>query len=167
MRPALLLFLASILLAACLSAPERAVGSPEDGTTSAAPLTDPVSLAETEIEPGAGGAEDATAAPSALDNTRSVATAPAMQSAPPPLPPALAAEARACAQSGGTLRPRGMAGLYSCVRATRDAGRACSSGSDCEGECLARSRTCAPLDPLFGCHEVLDRAGRTQTLCRQ
>ena len=166
MRPAPLFLLASILLIACLPVPEGADGPPEERATSVTPLVDPANAAEVETEPGEGFAGDESLTPGTVDATQSVA-APAPPSAPPPLPPALAAEARACAQSGGTLRPRGLAGLWSCVRATRDAGRACSSGSDCEGECLARSRTCAPLDPLFGCHEVLDRAGWTQTLCRQ
>jgi hypothetical protein len=31
--------------------------------------------------------------------------------------------------------------------------------------CLARSGTCAPIMPLFGCNEVLDKQGRRVTLC--
>ena len=87
--------------------------------------------------------------------------------APPPLPPALAAQTRACAAQGGTLRPRGVGGLWSCVRATADAGRSCQRESDCEGICLARSGTCAPFEPLYGCHEALDGLGRLQTVCRE
>ncbi len=37
--------------------------------------------------------------------------------------------------------------------------------SDCQGECLARSRTCAPIRPLFGCNAVLMDNGAEVNLC--
>lgn len=83
---------------------------------------------------------------------------------PAPLPLALARQQAECAATGGTLAER-RAGLFACTRPTRDNGRACRSGADCEGLCLARSMTCAPVTPLFGCHEVLDSRGARQTLC--
>lgn len=54
-----------------------------------------------------------------------------------------------------------------CVNPTRDAGKACRRGSDCEGLCLARSFTCAPYDPLFGCNEILQDDGSRVTYCLQ
>ena len=83
---------------------------------------------------------------------------------PPPEPPALANQRQECRRSGGQLAPR-LPGVYACVRATRDAGRRCEAAADCEGLCLARSASCAPLAPLFGCHEVFTSPGRRETLC--
>lgn len=87
---------------------------------------------------------------------------PALQA--PPLPPALARQQSECQRGGGTFTARA-SGLYACVTPTRDAGRSCRSGADCAGLCLARSMTCAPVAPLFGCNEVLDSRGARQTLC--
>jgi hypothetical protein len=91
--------------------------------------------------------------------------------APAPLAPvgAAATEAArtACARGGGSLRPAAAGGALVCLRDTRDAGRACSRATDCEGACLARSRTCAPFTPLFGCNEILLADGRAVTECRE
>lgn len=83
---------------------------------------------------------------------------------PPPEPPALANQRRDCQRSGGQLTRR-LPGVYACVRPTSDAGRSCTAAADCTGLCLARSGTCAPLAPLFGCHEVFTSPGRRETLC--
>lgn len=71
----------------------------------------------------------------------------------------------ACERRGGTLGPGPGTGSVLCVMQTRDSGRSCSRATDCEGECLSRSRTCAPIRPLRGCNDVLNNAGRTTTLC--
>ncbi len=52
-----------------------------------------------------------------------------------------------------------------CFKTPDDAFEFCDSGSDCEGLCLARSRTCAPEIPLFGCNEVLTENGLRATVC--
>jgi len=70
----------------------------------------------------------------------------------------------ACTREGGRFVPRGT-GFYACVFQTGDSGRQCDEASDCEGSCLARSRTCAPMQPLFGCHDVFTLAGRRETVC--
>ena len=90
---------------------------------------------------------------------------PERQSEPdlPPLPHQVLQED--CRRQGGTVGPVA-GGLLACLRETRDAGRQCRAKSDCEGQCLARSGTCAPVDPLFGCHEVLNDRGARMTLCR-
>ncbi|MBD3765388.1 MAG: hypothetical protein IE927_11870, partial [Rhodobacterales bacterium] len=59
----------------------------------------------------------------------------------------------------------GASAAMTCVRPTRDAGRACTRQTQCQGYCLARSGTCAPFAPLFGCHDVLQADGRRVTLC--
>jgi hypothetical protein len=44
-------------------------------------------------------------------------------------------------------------------------GKACTRQSQCEGYCLARSGTCAPITPMFGCNDILQDDGREVTLC--
>lgn len=84
--------------------------------------------------------------------------------APPPDPPALALQRAACRDRGGQLSTRAP-GIYACVMPTGDAGRACDEASDCEGLCLARSGTCAPITPIYGCQEVFTARGHRETLC--
>ena len=75
-------------------------------------------------------------------------------------------ERQACVADGGAWS-RVASTVFTCVRQTRDGGQACQAAGDCEGICLARSGTCAPLTPIFGCNEVLTENGRRVTLCRQ
>ena len=70
-----------------------------------------------------------------------------------------------CAADGGRWGAGGGNGNFVCYMPTKDANQTCTSGLDCEGLCLARSRTCAPVTPFFGCHEVLNSRGAAQTLC--
>lgn len=74
-------------------------------------------------------------------------------------------EELACVKKGGQWSVAGKAGGMSCVRRMRDAGKSCHKKSDCEGDCLARSNTCAPIAPLFGCNEILQDNGVMVTLC--
>lgn len=83
-----------------------------------------------------------------------------------PLPDPLAEATRACERSGGRMVKSGIANAQVCLSETRDSGKMCRASSDCEGECLARSGTCAPANPMFGCHEVLMDNGARATLCR-
>ncbi len=74
-------------------------------------------------------------------------------------------EKAACERRGGWVARGGLAGTHVCFEKTRDAGKACREADDCEGLCLARSRSCAPIRPLFGCHEILAENGMPVTLC--
>jgi hypothetical protein len=74
-------------------------------------------------------------------------------------------EALQCLSTGGTWGRVANTIAYSCFRKTRDAGKSCRRQTDCETECLARSRTCAPITPMFGCNPVLQADGREVTLC--
>lgn len=56
-------------------------------------------------------------------------------------------------------------GAHACVTYTGDGGKRCTKATQCESACLARSGTCAPYQPLFGCNEILDDMGRRMTLC--
>lgn len=97
------------------------------------------------------------------------ATAPAMQATAPQatLAPAvpLTPEGQACVRKGGSWQTVGKSGSMSCVKFTRDSGKLCSKGSQCEGYCLARSGTCAPVTPMFGCNDILQDNGGRVTLC--
>ena len=70
-----------------------------------------------------------------------------------------------CAARGGSFGASPGRATQVCFITPKDAGKACSKASDCEGQCLARSRTCAPVSPLFGCNEVLLDGGLTATAC--
>ncbi|SEN60799.1 hypothetical protein SAMN04488103_10668 [Gemmobacter aquatilis] len=71
----------------------------------------------------------------------------------------------ACEAKGGSWASAGGGQARTCVFRTRDAGKSCRKQSDCEGLCLARSRSCAPVRPLFGCNDILQADGRQVTLC--
>jgi hypothetical protein len=77
----------------------------------------------------------------------------------------MAAEEAACAARGGRWAQGGLSGAFVCFEQTRDAGRQCRRESDCESICLARSGTCAPIKPFFGCQDVLTDTGLRATLC--
>jgi hypothetical protein len=70
-----------------------------------------------------------------------------------------------CEKRGGRWSKFGDGDARTCVKTTRDAGKSCKKKTDCQSECLARSKTCAPYDPLLGCNEVLQSDGRAVTLC--
>ena len=146
-----------LVLAACQMTPatDRAPGAaPEPGITETALPDDGAALAPLP-EPDPATDPAPVQAPVPLD-----IPAPT----PPPDPPMMALERAACLRTGGNLMLRG-GGLYACVHATRDAGRRCDAASDCQGLCLARSGTCAPFTPLYGCQEVFTAPGHRETLC--
>ena len=82
--------------------------------------------------------------------------------------PDLEAEARLkCAKDGGRWGAIPGNASSTCFQNAPDAHESCTRESDCASLCLARSRTCAPTVPFFGCHEVLSSSGVPQTRCSQ
>ena len=81
------------------------------------------------------------------------------------VPDLVAAERALCERTGGRWGARAGGNVFTCYRETRDANQLCSSASDCESVCLARSRTCAPITPFLGCHEILTIGGQPATEC--
>ena len=79
--------------------------------------------------------------------------------------PPLSPEELACIKKGGTWSGAGSAGAKACVKLTRDGGKSCKREKDCEGYCLAKSKTCAPVTPMFGCNEIVQDNGMVVTLC--
>jgi hypothetical protein len=86
----------------------------------------------------------------------------------PPVGEELMALEKARCEAGGGVWGRGGAasrGGFVCFRPTRDANQSCRRDSDCESFCLASTRICAPVKPLFGCHDVLTESGARATVC--
>ncbi len=80
-------------------------------------------------------------------------------------PDLLADQRNQCERTGGTWGLRAGDRLFVCYQPTRDANKTCRIASDCDGLCLARSRTCAPIKPFLGCHEILTEGGVQATQC--
>jgi hypothetical protein len=175
----ILLTLAAALLAACQmslpagKAPEGGALQPEAievtplDALPAAPLADSAAEEAALPEPAA----DLSEPEAALSDVEPAVPEPEAQISEPapqasePAPGPDSPEALACLADGGQWSPAGETGAYFCVLPTKDGGQQCTKESDCEGQCLARSGTCAPFRPLFGCNEVLDKAGRAIMLC--
>ena len=162
--------LALALLTACqVTAPEG-----PDVTATSALATDEISTSTLDAAPTenpSGAAPNAdTPRPKprpetlAQQTSADPATDPGAATPQPPEEPK-SAEQVLCERTGGQWAVAGKSGAYSCVKLTRDGGKICTKERDCQGMCLARSGTCAPLMPLFGCNEVLDKEGRRVTLC--
>ena len=106
-----------------------------------------------------------TAGQAAETTTAEVPAEPTAEPAPE-IPAALKSPSQiACEDDDGTWARAGDGGGMACVYQTRDGGKRCDSKDDCEGECLARSRSCSPIQPLFGCNAVLLDTGAEVTLC--
>ena len=89
-----------------------------------------------------------------------------LSSTNPTVGPDLFAQARqSCERSGGRWGAAVGKSFFVCYRNMRDAGKSCRVESDCQGLCLARSMTCSPIEPFFGCHEVIGSNGLRQTRC--
>jgi hypothetical protein len=84
----------------------------------------------------------------------------------PPVGEELMALQKARCEAAGDIWGRaGAEGSFVCFRRTPDGGERCSNANDCSGACLARSRTCSPLDPIVGCQEILTASGARAMLC--
>ena len=144
-------------------ATEAIAVTPLDGPPVAAPATPP----KAETPPAA--VPTAPETPAAGADGQAGATTPDTAEAAPaaeaPPPPPKSPEQLSCERKGGTWATAGGSGAKSCVRRTRDSGKACSNGRQCEGDCLARSRTCSPIMPLFGCNEILQDNGARVNQC--
>lgn len=147
-----------------LDAPPPAADTvpPPEGTGVAQPQTAPpeapvaVEVAEPAAEPAPQpdlGAEDGSEAEAEV----------AAEPEPPPAPPKSENQI-ACEKKKGTWSSTG-GKAHVCIFRTKDAGKNCTKGTQCEGDCLARSGTCSPIRPLLGCNEILQDNGARVTLC--
>lgn len=178
LAPLGLALVAMLALAGCQTGLPDASADPQGGVTPNAvagdaievtALEDPALSLDGPVEPVvadpamSGLAEEAASDP-ATEAEPAPPTDPAAVEAEPAPPPApQSAEALACEKKGGDWS--GIGSLRTCVIPTRDSGKSCDREGDCEGLCLARSGTCAPVKPLLGCNEILQDNGVRATLC--
>ncbi len=71
----------------------------------------------------------------------------------------------ACEKKKGRWSRVGKGDGRACVYQTKDGGKRCERESQCDSVCLARSGTCAPFKPMYGCNEILQDNGVRVTLC--
>lgn len=100
----------------------------------------------------------------------------------PPMQPAAqvatAAEApaAACARRGGAMRPVGRLQTLQCVVRYGDAGRRCTSGEQCQGDCRIEDDTapaegqpaagqCQASSNRFGCYTRVENGRAAPTIC--
>ena len=76
-----------------------------------------------------------------------------------------AAERASCLAMGGRVGRGGLLPDELCFRPTADAGKVCSRAEDCSGFCLADTRSCSTVTPMFGCIDRLGSDGQKTTLC--
>lgn len=155
--------------------PNAVAGDPIEVT----PLDAPAEGAAPPVAPGAKAAGPATAAPQ--DNPAPPAAAaaeePAAEPAASPAEPApqpdmaetpvtpKSEKQLACEKKKGRWAKVGSGDKRACVFQTKDAGKRCEKESQCDSVCLARSGTCAPFKPMYGCNEILQDNGMRVTLC--
>lgn len=176
----LLALLVTLALTACTLSVPQGAGKPA-GVTAANPITGgPISVTTLENPAPAVAAPlpDAAAKPTprprpkSTDTPRQPGAVAADDAAEPPAPDTPAAPPRVvsaaektCVAQGGKWGPAGNSGGETCIKLTKDSGKQCDRESDCEGLCLARSMTCAPFNPMFGCNDILQDNGARVTLC--
>jgi putative hemolysin len=90
--------------------------------------------------------------------------------------PAQTPDAAGCAARGGTLQPVGRMQTRQCVIAYGDAGKACTSGDQCAGDCRIEdaplpaagapaSGRCQADSNRFGCHASVENGKATAAIC--
>lgn len=183
LSPFALLVCAIGLLSACqLSGEGTGLAGPDGDVTPNAVTGDEIEVTALDAPAGDGSAPpDATSPPAAPDTAAPQAEPaedgpasevteaaaepePQAELAAPPVTPK-SDQQLACEKKGGKWFKVGKGDKRACVRQTKDAGKRCEKESQCDGVCLARSGTCSPFKPLFGCHEILQDNGARVTLC--
>lgn len=179
------LFCAMGVLSACQLSGSKVQTNAGDGVTANAVAGSPIEVTALDAPPGeaAAAAKSAgsdpsgqdtaapQAAPAAAETEQDVRmTDAAKEPAPKPdletVPVTPKSEMQlACEKKGSKWFKIGDGEKYGCVRDTRDSGKRCEKESQCEGVCLARSGTCSPFKPLYGCNEILQDNGARVTLC--
>ena len=111
----------------------------------------------------------------ALALTLTAACSPMAEQAPDASTPGQTAEA-ACAAQGGTLQRVGRMQSVQCVIAYSDAGKRCTDGDQCQGDCVAPATSaipagqaatgqCAADSNRFGCRTTVENGKADATLC--
>lgn len=163
--------LAVLMLAGCVAFGAKDDAGPSGASAGVAPKPNPIiagEIATTSLDAPA--PVQAASTPVKADEAKpelseAAQAEPVKQAAPVPPPEPKSPEEIKCLKAGNAWASAGKSGAKACVKRTRDAGKACTKQTQCEGYCLARSRTCAPITPMFGCNDILQADGREATLC--
>lgn len=91
--------------------------------------------------------------------------------------PAPGTDAAACAARGGKMLPQGRMQSLQCVVSYADAGRRCTDGDDCQGDCRveevngtpdagsAAVGQCQANSSRFGCYTTIESGKAEATIC--
>lgn len=91
--------------------------------------------------------------------------------------PAPGTDAAACAARGGKMLPQGRMQSLQCVVSYADAGRRCTDGDDCQGDCrveevngapnagAAAVGQCQASSSRFGCYTTVEGGKAEATIC--
>ena len=165
MRPFLpLALMVPVLLAWCLADRSGGVAGTTPPVTEAAEVTllDAPAAASAPVAQAQKAEAAATAKAPKMSAGARAAETPAT---PPPPEPVKSPSQIDCEKKGGRFAKAGNATPVVCVRETRVGGKSCRRETDCEGLCLARSRSCSPITPVLGCQKSLTRDGLRVTEC--
>jgi len=69
-----------------------------------------------------------------------------------------------CLEAGGTWGRGGILALEQCFPHYSDAGKSCKRESDCQGMCMADTRSCA-ASFSYGCLSYLNNEGVAEEMC--
>lgn len=130
-----------------------------DAAPVAAP--DPAALGEPKASPSPDPSEKAPAEANATEEAVAAEEATAPEEEVVAKTPAQIA----CERRKGIWEKAASGAAFFCQMPTGDGGKQCRKSTDCEGYCLARSGTCAPISPMFGCQDILNEDGRMLTEC--
>lgn len=97
--------------------------------------------------------------------------------APPPVRVTESAAVADCQARGGTMQPQGRMQTLQCVVTYADAGRRCTDGDQCQGDCRVGEVTAAPPagaaatgqcqadSSRFGCYTTVEGGKAEATIC--
>lgn len=101
---------------------------------------------------------------------------PVVPTAEVPEPPQMTVSSSACTARGGEMRQVGRAQTWQCVIKYAEAGKRCTDGSQCEGDCeipgnsgiaagAAATGVCQADSNRFGCRTTVENGKAGNTLC--
>lgn len=104
------------------------------------------------------------------------ACTPVADAAPGGARPVQSAEALSCAARDGEMRQVGRMQSWQCIILYADAGKRCTDGDQCAGDCRAPGQThvaegvaaagvCSADSDRFGCHTTIEDGQAAATLC--
>ena len=156
------LLLAVLMLACQATAPDE--GGLATDAIAVTPL-DALGAEAPAAEPPAVAAADAPHPKPKPEDIAQTAAEPAAAAEPATPEAPKSAEQLLCEKAKGQWLSAGDTGANYCASLTRDGGKQCRKKGDCQGQCLARSGTCSPITPLYGCNDILEKDGGQVTMC--